>query len=146
MNKDTQYFIIGLITIVCIILGGTYGFILYTDSSMIDISETTSNTPTWHKINDFNGVSSDTITVNTQENKIRVVSTAMLILNYADSSLITTLQQGNSTLNKTELYWNSKSVVASKSQTIEFSGLGHFKILVNAYELQWWTIEVYGYY
>lgn len=105
-----------------------------------------SSNPTWHKINTYSGVGDDIISFNTKGSKIKIISTGMPIKNYASNYLKATLQQNGITLDESTSSWNSRSAVATKTRTIEVSGSGSFKILVGAYELQWWEIEVYEYY
>lgn len=101
---------------------------------------------TWHKIGTYNGVDDDIISFNAKGSKIRIISTGMPIKNYASNYLISTLQQNGITLSESESAWNSRSAVATKTKTIEVSGSGNFNIEISAYELQWWTLEVYEYY
>lgn len=105
-----------------------------------------SSNPSWHKIKSYNGVGDDTISINAKGTKIKVVSTGMPIKNYADNSLTTILNQGSRTIEMSQMSWNSRSAVATKTRTIEVSGTGSFEIVISAYELQWWTVEVYEYY
>lgn len=105
-----------------------------------------SSNPTWHKIGTYNGIGDDSIPVNTKGSKIKIISTAMPIKNYADNSLTTILNQGSRTVEMSQMSWNSKSAVATKTKTIEVSNTGNFEIEVSTYELEWWNIEVYEYY
>ncbi len=106
----------------------------------------TSSNPTWHKIKTYTGVNDDSIQINTKGSKIKIVSTAMPVKNYFDNSLTTILNQGSRTVDMSQISWNSKSAVATKTKTIEVSNTGNFEIEVSTYELEWWTVEVYEYY
>jgi len=104
------------------------------------------NTKTWHKIDSFNGVGDYTITLNSSGNRMRIVSSAMPIKNYADNFMDTTVVKNGNTIGSSQLSWNSKSAVATKTDTIEFSGSGTYYVYISAYELQYWNLEIYEYY
>lgn len=116
------------------------------ENNNIDNTNKINSNPTWHKIKTYNGINDDTIQINTKGSKIKIVSTAMPIKNYADNSLTTILNQGSRTVEMSQMSWNSKSAVATKTKNIEVSDSGNFEIVISAYELQWWNIEVYEYY
>lgn len=100
----------------------------------------------WHKVGTYDGVSSDSISVVTKGSRFKVVSTAMPIKNYATNYLYTNVMNNDFAVDSSQLDWGSKSAVASKSKTLELSGSGTQYISIDAYELQWWTVEVWEYY
>ena len=116
-----------------------------TNSTEMDSQMTNniSSNPTWHKVGTYTGSGDDTVSINAKGTKIRVVSTAMPIKNYANNYLTTTLQQGDKTLGKSNSNWNSKSKIAKKTGTIEVSCSGKVNIEIHSYELRWWTVEIY---
>lgn len=114
------------------------------DNSVSNVSNI--DTKSWHKLGSFNGVGDDTIKVTSGGNRIKVVSSAMPIKNYADNYMFTTVTKNGYTVGSSDLSWNSKSAVATKSKTIEFSGSGTYYVYISAYELQYWNLEVYEYY
>ena len=148
--------LIAILLIVGLIGGIIIGNILFhpqnTNNNINEISNNNntikniSSNPTWHKIGTYNGISDDSIQINTKGSKIKIISTAMPIKNYADNSLTTILNQGSRTVEMSQMSWNSKSAVATKTKTIEVSDSGNFEIEVSTYELEWWNIEVYEYY
>ncbi len=159
-KKEDILFIIGIITIIIIAIAGTYAYINWKEQKTIETpnedktittienntTKNNTNNPTWHKIGTYTGIENDIISFNTQGNKVKIVSTGMPMKNYADNYLKSTLQQHGITLDESQSTWNSNSAVKSKTQTIEISGNGNFEILIGAYELQWWKIEIYQYY
>lgn len=108
----------------------------------VDDTSTQSNVKKWHLVNSYSGVGDDIITINTNGNRIKLVSTAMPLKNYGDNFMITTVDN----LGSSELSWNSKSSVSTKTGNIQFSGLGTHNIYVSAYELDYWNIEIYEWY
>jgi len=114
-------------------------------SSVSDASNV--NTKSWHKIDSFSGSGDYQITFNNNNgNKIKVVSTAMPIKNYADNYMYTTVSKNGYNVGSSQLSWNSKSAVATKTDNIQFSGVGTYYIDISAYELQYWNLEIYEYY
>lgn len=118
------------------------------DSSISSVSDVSSgNTKSWHKVDSFNGVGDYEITFNNNGgNRIKIVSSAMPIKNYADNYMYTTVSKNDYNVGSSQLSWNSKSAVATKSDNIEFSGSGTYYISISAYELQYWNLEIYEYY
>lgn len=106
----------------------------------------TTNTGYWHKINSYNGVSDDFITINARGNRIKVVSTAMPIKNYAENYMTTTISNNRYNVDSSELSWNDKSAVATKTTNIQFIGSGTHYISISTYELDYWNIEIYEWY
>ena len=152
--------LISMIVVLLIIIAitGTYTFVsLNNDSDTIDNSVSTplnasvnnvstENTKTWHKIDSFDGVGDNVITLNSRGNQIRVVSSAMPLKNYADNFMYTTVSINGYTVGSSQLSWNSTNAVAIKSDTFEFTGSGTCYIYISAYELQYWNLEIYEYY
>ncbi|WP_225370477.1 hypothetical protein [Methanobrevibacter arboriphilus] len=118
------------------------------DSSVSSISDVSGgSTKSWHKVDSFNGVGDYEITFNNNGgNRIKIVSSAMPIKNYADNYMYTTVSKNGYNMGSSQLSWNSKSAVATKSDNIEFSGSGTYSISISAYELQYWNLEIYEYY
>ena len=104
------------------------------------------NTKSWHKVDSFNGVGDNVITLTSGKNPIKVVSSAMPLKNYADNYMDTTVTQNGYTVGSSQLSWGSNSAVATKSDTIEFTGSGTYYIYISAYELDYWNLEIYEYY
>lgn len=161
-DKNNTNLLIGIGIVIIIILIGLLGIGIY---GMMNENNDDRNTATivnssdngnaenqrsvsgsWHKIGTYNGVDSDSITITTKGTKFKVTSTAMPIKNYATNYMYTTLTSNGYSIGSSSLDWGSKSAVATKSKTLEFSGSGTHYIDVNAYELQWWTVEVWEYY
>lgn len=109
--------------------------------------ENVENTASWHKIGSYSGVGDKTISLNSNNNnRLKVVSSAMPIKNYADNFMYTSISRSGYSVGSSQLSWNSKSAVATKSDTLEFSGTGTYSIYVSTYELQYWNLEIYEYY
>ena len=163
-SESNQKILIGVIVALLIVIAivGTYAFVTLSDNnSNSDATSSSSddgvsnsyisnssnvNTKTWYKVDSFNGVGDYTITLNSGGNRMKVVSSAMPIKNYADNFMDTTVTKNGNTIGSSQLSWNSKSAVATKSDTIEFSGAGTYYIYISAYELQYWNLEIYEYY
>lgn len=159
-NKILIGVIIALIIVVAIL--GTYAFVTLNNNNISDTNNDTyintvpsssvnnissENTKSWHKIDSFNGVGDYQISFNNNGgNRIKIVSSAMPIKNYADNYMYTSVSKSGNTVGSSQLSWNSKSAVATKSDTIEFSGSGNYNIYISAYELQYWDLEIYEYY
>ncbi|MEA4957826.1 hypothetical protein SDC9_46164 [bioreactor metagenome] len=155
-NKILIGIIIALIIIIAII--GTYAFVTLNNNENSDTttsfaienksnsSVSNVNTKSWHKIDSFSGVGDKIITLNAEGNKIRVTSSAMPIKNYADNFMYTTVTRNGYDVGSSQLSWNSNSAVATKSDSIEFTGSGTHYINVLTYELQYWNLEIYEYY
>ena len=152
-----------IVVIIALLIGiaifGTYVFVTMSndssDTSISSVDNTSSssvsdasnvNTKTWHKVDSFNGVSDYTITLNSGGNRMKVVSSAMPIKNYADNFMYTTVSKNGNTVGSSRISWNSTNAVATKSDTIEFSGSGTYYVYISAYELQYWNLEIYEYY
>lgn len=164
VKNENNKILIGIIVVLLMVIAiiGSYAYVTlnnpdetsdsHNDSSIKNISDnsvnnvTNMNTKSWHKIGSFSGVGDDTIIVTSGKNRIKVVSSAMPIKNYADNYMFTTVTKNGHSIGSSDLSWNSKSAVASKSKTIEFSGSGTYYVYVSAYELQYWNLEVYEYY
>lgn len=162
-NNSKNNILIAIIIALLLILAmvGTYAFIILNDteentntatfnkqptSDVKKETPTTEDTKSWHSIGTFSGVGDDIITFTGNGNKFKVVSSAMPLKNYADNYMITTVSSNGNVVGSSELAWNSKSAVAKKSKTIEFTGTGACEISISAYELDYWNIEVYEYY
>jgi len=147
---DKKYIMMSIIVALLIVIAviGTYAYVVSTerDNSSDDSYVSNVETKSWHKIDSFNGVGDKTITLNVAENKMRVVSSAMPIKNYADNYMYTTVSNNGYNIGSSQLSWHSKSAVATKSDEIEFSGSGTYQIDVSTYELQYWNLEIYEYY
>lgn len=100
----------------------------------------------WHKIGSYSGVWDNTITLTNGGNRIKLVSSAMPVKNYADNYMLTTVSKNGYSVGSSKLSWNSRSAVATKTKNIEFSGSGTHYIYISAYELQYWNLEIYEYY
>ena len=146
-----------IIILVCLLGIGIYGIMNNNNgnTNTVTILNSTNNgnsenqksvSGSWHKVGTYNGIDSDSIAVTTQGTKFKVVSTAMPIKNYASNYIYTTVISNGYTIGSSNLDWNSKSAVATKTKTLEFSGSGTHYIDIIAYELQWWTVEVWEYY
>lgn len=167
VTKGDNKVLIGVIIILLIIIAivGTYAFFALNnenssdissgssvgsifDSSISSVSDVSSgNTKSWHKVDSFNGVGDYEIAFNNNGgNRIKIVSSAMPIKNYADNYMYTTVSKNDYNLGSSQLSWNSKSAVATKSDNIEFLGSGTYYISISAYELQYWNLEIYEYY
>ncbi|MCL2687000.1 MAG: zinc ribbon domain-containing protein [Methanobrevibacter sp.] len=166
IGGNNQKILIGVIVALLIVIAivGTYAFVsLNNNDNNSDISNnggssvdgvsnsyvsdsSNVNTKTWHKIDSFNGVGDYIVTINGGGNRMKVVPSAMPIKNYADNFMYTTVSKNGNTIGSSQLSWNSKSAVATKSDTIEFSGSGTYRVYISAYELQYWNLEVYEYY
>jgi Tfp pilus assembly protein PilV len=159
-NKILIGVIIALVIVVAIV--GTYAFVTMNEDNSSDTSNDNSidttpsssvsdafnvNTKSWHKVDSFTGVGDYQITFNNNGgNRIKVVSSAMPIKNYADNYMYTTVSKSGYSVGSSQLSWNSSSAVATKSDTIEFSGAGTYYIDISAYELHYWDLEIYEYY
>jgi hypothetical protein len=158
-NKILIGFVVLLLIVVAII--GTYAYATMndndsdtngdnsigkgSDSSVSDVSSV--NTKSWHKLDSFSGVGDYEITFNNNGgNRIKVVSSAMPLKNYADNFMYTAVSNNGYTVGSSDLSWNSSNAVATKSDSIEFTGPGTYYIYVSAYELQYWNLEIYEYY
>nr|WP_302578854.1 zinc ribbon domain-containing protein [Methanobrevibacter arboriphilus] len=167
VTKGDNKVLIGVIIILLIIIAivGTYAFVTLNNENSSDISSGSSvgsifdssissvsdvsggNTKSWHKVDSFNGVGDYEITFNNNGgSRIKIVSSAMPIKNYADNNMYTTVSKNGYNVGSSQLSWNSKSAVATKSDNIEFSGSGTYYISISAYELQYWNLEIYEYY
>lgn len=164
-NRNNKILIgVIIILLIAIAIVGTYAFVTLNNENSSDISSGSSvgsisdsfssvsdvsngNTKSWHKVDSFNGVGDYEITFNNNGgNRIKIVSSAMPIKNYADNYMYTSVSKSGNTVGSSQLSWNSKSAVATKSDTIEFSGSGNYNIYISAYELQYWDLEIYEYY
>jgi len=159
-NNGNKNILIGLIVVLLIAIAviGTYAFVALnndsantstnevSNSSVNEVSSVDTKTKTWHKVDSYSGVGDKTITLNSGGNPIRVTSSAMPIKNYADNFMETIVTHNGYTVGSSLLSWNSKSAVATKSDSIEFSGSGTFYIYVSTYELQYWNLDIYEYY
>ncbi len=164
-NRNNKILIgVIIILLIAIAIVGTYAFVTLNNENSSDISSGSSvgsisdsfssvsdvsngNTKSWHKVDSFNGVGDYEITFNNNGgNRIKIVSSAMPIKNYADNYMYTTVSKNDYNLGSSQLSWNSKSAVATKSENIEFSGSGTYYISIYAYELQYWNLEIYEYY
>ncbi len=157
-NNEKILIVVIIALLIAIAIIGTYAFtILNNDNSdtgnilIGDVSNSSDsnadvNGKSWHKINTFNGVGDDTITVTSGGNKIKVVSTAMPLKNYAENFMFTTVSKNGYSVGSSELSWGDTSAVAKKTDTIEFQGSGTYYIYISAYELDYWNLEVYEYY
>lgn len=160
-KKNNEKILIATVVVLLIAIAiiGTYAFVTLNNDNDSDVpvvnvsnnsgsndSNTNTNSKSWHKIGTYNGVSDDTIMVTSNGNKIKVVPSAMPLKNYADNYLYTTVTQNGNTVGSSDLSWGSSSAVATKSDSIEFSGSGTYYIYISAYELQYWDLEVYEYY
>lgn len=160
-NNTTLIITIGLIII--IILIAIFGIAIYglvsdeakenqTTPVILNINGTEntsthhSSSGSWHKVGTYDGVSSDMISVTTKGSRFKVTSTAMPIKNYATNYLYTSVISSGGSVGSSDLDWGSTSAVATKSKTLEFTGSGTHSISIDAYELQWWTVEVWEYY
>jgi len=145
-----------IIILVCLLGLGIYGLMTVNNENTNTVTILNSSdgnaenqksiSGSWHKVRTYNGVYSDSIAVTTQGTKFKVISTAMPMKNYASNYMYTTVLSNGYTIGSSNLDWNSKSAVATKTKTLEFSGSGTHYIDISAYELQWWTIEVWEYY
>jgi len=157
-NKVLIGIVVVLLLAVAII--GTYAVVssLNNNNAVVDSSNTNNqggsvtdssnvNTKSWHKIDSFSGSGDYQITFNNYNgNKIKVVSSAMPIKNYADNYMYTTISKGGYNVGSSLLSWTSNSAVATKSDSTTFSGSGTYYIYISAYELQYWDLEIYEYY
>jgi hypothetical protein len=164
VTRGNNKILIGVIVLLLIVIAivGTYAFVTLnnenssdtssggsvgniSDSSVSDVSG--GSTKSWHKVDSFNGFGDYEITFNNNGgNRIKIVSSAMPIKNYADNYMYTTVSKNGYDIGSSQLSWNSKSAVATKSDNIEFSGSGTYYISISAYELQYWNLEIYEYY
>lgn len=149
-NKTNLLIVIGLVIIIILIslVGiGIYGIMnentgntntvtILNSSDNGNTQNQGSSSSSWHKIGTYNGVSSDSISITTKGTKFKVTSTAMPIKNYATNYMYTTVIGNGNAIGTSDLNWNSKSAVATKSKTLEFSGSGTHYIDIIAYELQ----------
>ncbi|MDL2246052.1 zinc ribbon domain-containing protein [Methanobrevibacter sp. OttesenSCG-928-K11] len=161
-NKEKKLWAIVIVLIIAIAIIGTFAFMAIndnnenteptnnksnekiSDSSVSDVSSV--NTKTWHKVDSFSGVGGKTITLTAAGNPIKVTSSAMPIKNYADNYMQTSISKNGFSVGSSQLSWNSKSAVATKSDSIEFTGTGTYDIYISTYELQYWNLEIYEYY
>ncbi len=116
------------------------------DGADNNVNNNAANQGSWHKVGTYNGVSSDSLNVATKGTQFRIVTTAMPIKNYATNYIYTTVKNNGNTIGSSQSDWGSRSAVATKTKTLEFTGSGSVTIDINAYELQWWSVEVWDYY
>lgn len=163
-SSKNEKILIGVIVVLLIafIIIGTYAYVTLIDNNpiseinsnnpinrIIDNSNSavsTENTKNWHKIGEYNGVDDDTIKITSGGNKIKIVTSAMPIKNYANNFMITKISQNDYNVVSSDLSWNSHSAVAEKSDTIELSNSGTYYIYISSYELKYWNLEIYEYY
>ncbi|MCL2156670.1 MAG: zinc ribbon domain-containing protein [Methanobrevibacter sp.] len=153
-NISNQTIFIGIIAIIIIIVVIGVGLLIAlsnnnSNDNSIDLPNNNilnTNTPSWHKINSYNGVDDNVITINTKGNKLKIVSTAMPIMNYDENYMLTTVSNYGNTLGFSELSWDDNSAVASKTANIEFTSSGTCYIYISTYDIDYWNIEIYEWY
>jgi ATP-dependent helicase YprA (DUF1998 family) len=152
MNKLLIIPIIGLMLLIAFSIG-----VILTKDTTTDnehVNTTSINMPnqntqdsTWHKVSSHNGVGDNVITLNSNGNKkIKIVSTAMPLLNYDENYMSTVVIQNGYSFGSSELSWGENSAIAIKTANIEFLGSGTYYIYVTTYDLDYWNVEIYEWY
>lgn len=105
-----------------------------------------SHTPSWHKVGSYNGVSDYSVPVAISGDKIKIEFSAFPIKNYADNDMTVRVYKNGNYLGSANVEWDGNDAVATRSNSLEFSGSGNYQIQVSAYELDYWNMEVYEWY
>ena len=107
------------------------------------IPEATNYEPTWHNIGSYGGVSDYYIPVHISGSNMKIEFSAFPIKNYADNDMTVQVYKNGNYLGSANVEWDGNDAVATRSNSLEFSGPGNYQIYVSGYELVSWNLEIY---